>query len=114
MEYSERFQSKTIGSAKPKKDTVVRLDSAAQELIDNQILPQQTIFDSVNKLWEQLLPNELAQHCRISDITGGHLKVIVDSPSYMHELRLCSIELLKELQQRCSRARIKKIKLILA
>jgi len=93
---------------------VVRLDSAAKELIDSQILPRQTIYDSIDKLWKQLLPKEIAQHCKISDISGGLLKVIVDSPSYLHELRLCSTELLKELQQGCSRARIQKIKLILA
>jgi len=93
---------------------VVRLDIAAKELIDNQISPRQTIYESIDKLWKQLLPDELAHHCRISDISGGQLKVIVDSPSYMHELRLCSTELLKELQQGCLSGRIQKIKFVLA
>jgi hypothetical protein len=38
------------------------------------------------------------------------LKVFVDSPSYMHELRLCGPQLLSELQERCRSARVRTIK----
>ncbi len=114
MGCNEQFHSVTKEQTRRKTSRFVRLGDAAKELIDNQISPRQIVYDSVDNLWKQLLPKEIAQHCRISDVSGGLLKVAVDSPSYMHELRLCSDELLKELQQGCSRARIKKIKLILA
>jgi hypothetical protein len=37
-----------------------------------------------------------------------------DSPSYVYELKLCSSELLEELQWQCPKARLTKIKLVVA
>jgi len=79
-----------------------------------QISPRQNRFGVVAELWSRLLPGELRRHCDIVDISGGQLKVQVDSPSYMYELQLCSSELLKELQQQCPRARLTKIKFVVA
>jgi len=87
-----------------------RLGDILSELMEQQISPQQARFGSIIELWSQLLPPELHRHCRIADISGGQLKVLVDSPSYMYELRLCSSALLGELQRQCPRARIRKIK----
>jgi hypothetical protein len=61
-------------------------------------------------VWEQLLPAELRQHCKLAGISGGQLKVLMDSPVYLHELRLCGAELTRELQRRCPKARIRTIK----
>ena len=91
----------------------VRLDIIVKELLVDNISMRQNIYDSVGRLWRQLLPPELLQHCSIDDISGGLLRVRVDSPIYAHELQLCSSELLKELQRRCPQARIQKIKTIL-
>ena len=114
MNHIEQPRSGTDGRMRRRRGGAIRLDGAVEELIDNQISPRQASFDLVSELWSQLLPPELARHCKIAGISGGLLKVIVDSPTYMHELRLCSSELLKGLQQRCLRARIKKIKIVLA
>ena len=82
--------------------------------MDDQISPRQAQFSEVAEIWNRLLPAELCGHCEIIDISGGQLKVQVDSPSYMYELQLCSSELLKELQQQCPRVRLAKIKFVAA
>jgi hypothetical protein len=79
-----------------------------------QISPRQARFGQVAEAWSQLLPAELGGHCEIVDISGGQLKVQVDSPSHMYELQLCSSELLEELQQDCPKARLTRIKFIVA
>jgi hypothetical protein len=81
------------------------------ELLEGQISPRQARFGAIAEAWCELLPVELQRHCKISDISGGQLKVVVDSPSYANKLRWCSSELLEELQQRCRRGKIEKIKI---
>ena len=93
-------------------DKAVRLGDVTRELMENRISPQQARFGPIADLWNQLLPDELRRHCKIADISSGQLKVLVDSPSYMYELRLCGSDLLGELQQQCPRAHIKKIKFV--
>ena len=85
-----------------------------RELIESRISPQQAVFSSVAEVWSQLLPAGLHEHCEITGIFGGELKVQVDSPAYLYELKLCSSELVGELQSRCSKARIQAIKFVLA
>jgi predicted nucleic acid-binding Zn ribbon protein len=90
--------------------SAVRLADTLSELMQTRISPRQARLGRVVQCWEQLLPDELACHCRISGITGGQLNVNVDMACYLYELRLCSSSLLKQLQRQCPRARIKKIK----
>jgi predicted nucleic acid-binding Zn ribbon protein len=91
-------------------ERAVGLGDVLSGLMDNQVTPQQTKVGLITEAWRQLLPSELCLHCRIDDISGGRLKVIADSPSYMYELQLLSCELLKELRNRCPGTRIKEIK----
>ena len=93
-------------------DGAERLGDIAKELLENQISPKQARFGAIPEVWNQLLPDELRRHCKICDISGGQLKVSVDLPAYRYELQLCSSDLLSELQQRCPRAHIKKIKFV--
>lgn len=95
-------------------DKTVPLGDAVRELMDSRISPQQAIFSSVSEVWAHLLPAGLGEHCEITGIIGGELKVQVDSPAYLYELKLCSPELVDELQSRCPKARIKGIKFVLA
>ena len=90
------------------------LGQVAQQLLDRQILPRQAVFSEVAEAWSRMLPAELARHCEIADISAGLLKVQVDSPSYVYELQLCSSELLDELRQECPRARLTKVKFVVA
>ena len=93
-----------------KTATTARLSDILSGLMENQILLRHERFADVAKLWTRLLPVELKLHCRLDGIRGGELKVLVDSPPHLHELRMCSFEILGQLQQQCPRARIKKIK----
>ena len=80
--------------------------------MEKRISPQQARFSQVVEVFSRLLPAELHGHCEIIDISGGQLKVKVDSPSYMYELQLCNSELLKELKWQCPKARLTKIKFV--
>lgn len=113
MDNSQQLCNIADRRTKRRRDRTVRLSDAVSRLMENCISPQQARFSAVAELWSQLLPAGLRRHCKIADISAGQLKVLVDLPPYMHELRLCSSELLKELQQQCPRAQIKKIKLVL-
>ena len=95
-----------------KSDKTVRLGDAAEQFLIEQVSPKQARFGAVAELWNQLLPEELCRHCEIVDISGGWLKIKVDSPAYKYELQLCSSELLKELQQQCPKVRLTEIKFV--
>ena len=97
-----------------KPNSAVRLDQAVREFMEEQVSPRQARFSQVAEVWSQLLPAQLAGHCEIVNLSGGQLDVQVDSPSYMYELQLCSSELLKELQRQCPKARLTRIKLVVA
>ena len=95
-------------------DRTVRLGHVAQQLMDRQVSPRQAKYGAVIEVWRQILPAELSKHCEIVEISGGQLKVKVDSPCYKYELHLCSSEILKELQRQCPKVRLTKIKFIVA
>jgi len=78
----------------------------------DKITPQQARFDGVAEAWCEIVPQELYEHCEIIALTGGELKVRVDSSAYMYELQLCGSELLEELRRQCPRARLKGIKFV--
>lgn len=98
---------------KNRPDRTVRLGDALSEFMQNDVSPRRRRFQPVAALWDQLLPAELNRHCSLDGLSDGQLKVIVDSPIYLHELRLCNAGLLTELQRSCRTARIKKIKFVL-
>ena len=97
-----------------KSDRTVRLGDVVQQFVTRWVSPRQERFGAVAELWSQLLPAELCRHCEIVDISGGQLEVQVDSPAYKYELQLCSSELLEELQRRCPKARLTKIKFVVS
>ncbi len=98
--------------AKPRSNQPTILGDVVKQLIDERISPRQASFESITGLWHELLPADLYRHCRIADISGGQLKVLVDSPSYANELRWCGSELLEQIKKQCPQARIKKIKFV--
>jgi hypothetical protein len=110
----EQLRNSIEGRTKRRLDRTVRLGEAVQQLMEEQISPRQARFGVVAELWGRLLPAEICRHCEIVDVSGGQLKVEVDSPSYKYELQLCSSELLKELQRQCPKVRLTKIKFIVA
>ena len=113
MDGNERLRNIACRQATKKPDRTVKLGDCLTQLIDGCITPRQAKFGSIAELWEQLLPPEIANHCTLDGIFAGQLKVLVDSPSYMHELRLSGERLLDQLRQHCPKARIKKIKFVI-
>ena len=97
-----------------KFDRTAKVGDVVQMFVTKWVSPRQARFGAVVEVWSQLIPAELCKHCEIVDVSGGQLKVRVDSPSYKYELQLCSSELLKELQQQCPKARLTKIKFVIA
>ena len=93
--------------------TTVKLGDTLRELMEKQISPRQARFKVLSESWGRLLPVELSRHCKIADISGGRMKVLVESPAYAYELRLCSSELLDQLKSHCPQARIEKIDFII-
>ncbi len=109
----EQLQNVVKWRTKQKPNKTVRLGDVVKQLVENQVSPRQAKFEIIAEVWSRLLTADLRRHCEIADISGGQLKVLVDSPSYVYELRLCGSELLEELQQQCPRAQIKKIKFVI-
>ncbi len=110
---AEKQQSVITGRrAGQRVDATVRLGDVLNELLENRISPEQVILRSVAEAWSQLLPAGLNQHSSVANISRGQLKVLVDSPSYIYELQLCSSDILRELQRRCPQAWLRKIKLV--
>ena len=97
-----------------KFDGTARLGDIAEKFVTEQVSPKQMKYSAISELWSQLLPAELQQCCEIVDISGGQLKVRVDSPAYQYELQLCSSKLLEQLQQQCPKSRLTKIKFVVA
>jgi predicted nucleic acid-binding Zn ribbon protein len=106
----ERLSNARLSLVGRKGKQAIRLGDAAAELLEQRIARCHATFAAITELWEQLLPVELSEHCRIVDVSSGRLTVMADSASYASELRWCRSELLEGLQQRCPKARIKGIK----
>ncbi|MBN1804715.1 MAG: DUF721 domain-containing protein [Sedimentisphaerales bacterium] len=96
------------------RNSTTQLFDVAQKFLTEQVSPKQKKFGELAEIWSQLLPEELCRHCEIVGISGGKLKVGIDSPAYKYEIQLCSAELLKELQQHCPKARLTEIKFVLS
>ncbi len=65
----------------------------------------------LQQCWDEILPPELTDKCRIDEFSAGALKIMVDGPGYMHEMRLCKEELRGELNAAVPGIKIKEIKL---
>lgn len=100
---------KDCGRDWPHNNTV-RLGQIVTDYLEKNVGPKQSVYAQLSQVWDTLLPDELASHCRLDELKGSVLSVSVDGPAYMHELRLCSAEILSQLRKECPRARIKNIK----
>ncbi len=54
-------------------------------------------FESLMQAWCSVVPAEVAEHCRIVELSAGRLKVAVDSPAHLQQLRLSGAALKQEL-----------------
>ncbi len=115
MDEGEQILRNAVKGRTVKKfDRTAKVGDVVQKFVTQWVSPRQARFGAVVEVWSQLIPAELCKHCEIVDVSGGQLKIRVDSPSYKYELQLCSSELLKELQQQCPRVRLTEIKFVIA
>ena len=92
------------------KDKSDRLGEVFAEYITRHITPQQGQLEQLSKVWARIITAQLRRHCAITQLSGGQLKVQVDSPSHLYRLRLLTSELLDELSRCSPRVPVKKIK----
>jgi hypothetical protein len=86
------------------------LGEAVNRYIAERIEPQQEASDSVTAAWREVIPQNLSRFCRVAEIVHGRVRIVVSSPSYLHQLRLSGPRLLSQLQARCGRKAVKEIK----
>ncbi len=112
IDEDEKLRNIAKWRTRPNFNKSVSLGDALNNLLENRISPRQARYGPVQELWEQMLPAEMKEHCKLSGVSGGQLNVVVDSPSHANELRWCSDGLLEEIQHHCPRARIQRIKIV--
>ena len=88
-----------------------RLGAILEEFLQKELAPKRRQADDLSRAWLDIVPADIAPHCRCDGILNGQLKVIVDSPAYMYQLKILSAELLDQLGEPSRRTRIKAIKL---
>jgi hypothetical protein len=111
IDQDEQLRSITA-RRKPKDRTPGRLGPFLEAYVTEQVAPKYRQFSSVEQAWHQVISDELAQHCRCDGVSGGQIKIVVDSPSYMYKLQAMSVELIEKLEHICKRPRIQKIKFV--
>lgn len=112
MDEAEQLLNIAKNQAKKNPDRTAKLGQTLNQLMQGRISPQQARFEPLSQTWQYLLPVQLQRHCKIADISGGQLKVVVDSSAYLYELKLCGSQLLEQLRQQCPKAKIRNIKFI--
>lgn len=103
---------KTGLKRKTRRHTTVKLAEPLQTLMDYRIAPAADKFGAVAQYWRQNIPEDLQKHCRIKNLGNGKLKVAVDSPVYLYQMKMMSASLLRELKASCPKAKIKYINFV--
>jgi hypothetical protein len=62
-------------------------------------------------VWDQVLPAGMKPYCRLETFHGGVLTVEATPGPYMHQLQMMQRELIAELQRRCPRVSITKLRI---
>jgi hypothetical protein len=89
------------------------LGEVLQGVINKRISARYERAEQLQQAWTQVLPPALTVHCRLDEFAGGVLKVMVDAPGYMHELRLCKKDLCDEINRMVPGAKIRDIRLVI-
>jgi len=80
------------------------------EYITEQVQLRCKLAESVAVAWKEVVPQNLAGCCRVGAVAHGKVKVLVSSPSYLHQLRTMESRLLAQLQQRTGKRAVKHIR----
>lgn len=112
MDQDEQLRNLTIWKKPRNRPSPTLLGSFLEQYITEQVTPKYRHFSAVEKAWLQAVPDDLALHCHCDSISGGQLKISVDSPAYMYKLQIISDELIEKLGELCKRPTIRKLKFV--
>jgi predicted nucleic acid-binding Zn ribbon protein len=94
-------------------ENAVRLGDVLGELLEKRFGVDSERLAAVADAWKQFVPEGLTDHCRLAGLASGVLKVVADSPVYAYQLRLCSDEIVRQIRQRCPRAGLRELRVVL-
>jgi predicted nucleic acid-binding Zn ribbon protein len=100
--------SKAQAIAKARKPQA--LAKAINEYIAEHVEQKHEENQDIAKAWRETVPSQLASFCRLAEITRGRVRIVVQSPSHLYQLRLSERELLLAMQKRCGRKAVKELK----
>ncbi len=103
------LRASTQWQRKPKAFEVRLGDQAKQFLQRHQ--RQLTKNASLVDVWDQVVPAGMKPYCRLETFHGGVLTVEATPGPYMHQLQMMQRELIAELQRRCPRVSITKLRI---
>ena len=105
-------QEKLLRSAtawqRRKKQTTNRFGLEAQEYLKARKRTFEKNSDVVDA-FQQVLPQQLNEHCQLVKISSGQVYIEVEPGPYMHEMQMLSSELLEHIKGRCPYSGVKKI-----
>jgi len=91
----------------------VKLGLAIEELFNTQLKPRYRQCERIEEIWNEIIDESLAGHCRCGGIKAGVVEVKVDSPVYSYQLSLVSGTLLERIREMAPGLKVKKIKVVL-
>jgi len=94
-------------------ESIPLLGEVLEKMVGERLSVRHEQTMQLEQAWAEVLPSLLAAHCRIDEFSSGTLKVVVDRPGYMHELRLCKKDLCSEINRAAPSAKIRDIKLVI-
>jgi predicted nucleic acid-binding Zn ribbon protein len=86
------------------------LGEVVNRYIAEALNPQHETAAKVAAAWQEVVPAAMAGHCRLAEVSRGTARILVSSPSYLHQLRLMEAQLLAGLQQKAGRKAVRGIR----
>ena len=88
----------------------VKIGDCLQEFMQNVVEMKSGQYQAINSVWKKIVPENLAEHCKVAEIENGIVQIEADSPSAVFELRMEGKRILSVIQKSCPAMRIKRLK----
>lgn len=95
--------------ARQKRRAIGKMDSIVTGIIKD-VTPKHDKFSSIKAIWQEILPKQFENYCRIASLDKNVLRVKVESSAWIYQLQLLSGQLLKQLNGKRAGAKIRSIK----
>jgi len=86
-----------------------RLGALVCDYMTKQIEPTQQRMSVLRAVWAKVVPPRLRSHCRAAELVKGELKILVDGPVYLYQLRVLAVELLTDLRKTPPARKVRKL-----